>query len=177
MEEAGTEIQGDEPIEDTGQMCTVIDTTATAGAPARNHEIMVEDGRRMVYSFKHQSPVRMPFGHAMKFRHIESFIVKNEEGGRFEPNPVLPEGSATKLGNDEVVAKLEELGQPALYARAKAMAGSDKIKQSTKKADIIKFMIRVAKKAANVDAKNSDALEGIETTGMSAAEADALVND
>ena len=142
----------------------VVDSTAGANSPAREHEIQVGDGRRVVYSFKHQSPVRMPFDHAMRFRPMDSFIVLDDEGERYEPNPVTPPDAEIELAEDEVVARYEELTAEALFARAKELPGSDDLKRNSQKTEIIAFLVESSRSALVAEDEAGDGEgEGSET--------------
>lgn len=121
----------------------VTDTTCTPQFPSRTHHITYQ-GRPAQVTFEYGKALRLPFDAALKFLKEPAFIVIDPNTGeKFDPTPKAPEGvssAALELAADEVIAKLDELTQEALFLRAKQLDGSDHLKKGTPKTELIAFL-------------------------------------
>jgi hypothetical protein len=140
----------------------VTDTTCTPAYPTRTHDIMYQ-GRRAQVTFNYGNPLRLPIDVALKFLKDEAFVVTDEDGNQYDPTPKAPEaaGAEFKLAPDEIVAKLDELTQEALYLRAKQLNGSDHIKKGTPKTELVAFLAAQRLTEAKAAGKAKDDLDVI----------------
>lgn len=133
-------------------MYKVIDTSATAEAPVRVHDVMYS-GKIEKVTFKANEATELPQSLAMKFNQ-DGFIVMDENGETYKP-PVAKSEVVTKhLGEGEIVARLDELTVEALMARAALLPGGEKVKKSKK--ELIEFLTSAKPKSATA----SDAPRG-----------------
>jgi hypothetical protein len=104
----------------------VIDTSATADCPLRNHDIRIGDEIQTI-TFQQGAPTRLPFEIGMKFMK-DGFIVLDDDGEGVVPAPATTDETIRlRIGADEVVAKYEELTVSALMIRAAALPGGEKL--------------------------------------------------
>ncbi len=103
------------------------------------------------YELSAQSPCEMPLEDAYTFLIDPAFEVRDSRGRVIRPPSTKKvEGGRVSLAEDEVIAMIEELTKDALLKRCKRHEGSDDIKISTSKADMMDFLIAHARVAAEV---------------------------
>lgn len=113
----------------------VVDSSATAEHPIRNHEVMV-DGQVRQVDFRYGEPTVLPMNVAMKFRK-EGFKVSDFDGHEVKLNAVTDETVRIRIGDDEVVAKYDELSIDALQMRAVILPGGEKFLQGPIQKDAV----------------------------------------
>lgn len=123
----------------------VTDTTCAPHFPKRTHDIMYE-GRIAQVTFELGKPQPLPLDIAIKFLKDEAFqVIDPGTGKKYDPTPKQPEaagGASFQLAPDEIVAKLDELTQEALYIRVKQFPGTEEFKKGTPKEKLISFLAR-----------------------------------
>jgi hypothetical protein len=118
----------------------VLDTTATALNPVRNHE-QVMDGAIKVFTFHHGKPLPMSWPAAIRFLRHEAFKLTDKDGNlrEYQHRPKQPDelgaGERFKLGEDEVVARYGELSIKALYARTLELPGGEQFQANAFKSE------------------------------------------
>lgn len=140
----------------------VLDTTAvpdtqdSAGKTVtgtRTHEMLV-DGIVKSFKFEHGKPLLLPREVALKFLNIEAFKCVDAEGNPkpFRRPPRQPHelgaGEQFKLGDDETVARYDELSTPALQHRVVAMPGGERFVANPSRTDMIAFIVAARQVAA-----------------------------
>ncbi len=119
----------------------VLDTSATAESPKRAHDIIFNGSIERV-EFSHGKPKAMPFEMACKFM-LPGFIVKDEDGLDMGAPPVTVDAVKFQIGDDEIVAKYEELTVEALTLRALGRVGGEIFadsKRDTSRVELIAFL-------------------------------------
>jgi len=121
------------------EMATVIQKNLPPGAVA-NHQ--ARSGRTYPITSDSNKPCEVPLEDAYTFLIDEAFEVRGPDGKVITPpSNKKPDSGRLVLEEDEVVARLEELTQESLIKRAKRFAGSEVIKKTTAKDDIISFIL------------------------------------
>lgn len=148
----------------------VEDTNCSSRYPERAHEFIVNGDERQIHTFKYLEKLEMPIGAAMRFTVDEAFRVTDHDGKRFDPAPKLVDRSLPiEVGDDECIAKFEELTQHALLARAVVEPGSDEFHRSTKKDELCAFLTaRMVAKNAPADEDDPDAMTEEELAALDA---------
>lgn len=113
----------------------VTDSSATAEHPVRNHEVMV-DGQVRQVEFKYGEPTVLSMDVAMKFKK-DGFKIADFDGREVKPNAVTDETVRIRIGDDEVVAKYEELSIDALQMRAVVLPGGERFLQGPVEKDAV----------------------------------------
>ncbi len=107
----------------------VIDTTAVDGP--RVHEMIV-DGTIKKFTFQPREALELNLAVAVKFLKHEAFQLANEKGEAlpYDRRPKQPDelgaGEKFKLGENETIARYDELMTSALLQRALEMPGGEK---------------------------------------------------
>lgn len=128
----------DEVIPDT---LFVQDLTSKKPKEARVHQLIF-DGVTKDFPFLPNERVEMPFAHACKFLVDPAFVVTDHDGKRYVPSPKRVKASdIARLGPDQVIAGLNELGTEALYVRAVKFPDGEKLNRATSRAELIEFLI------------------------------------
>lgn len=106
------------------------------------HAVRIDD-TRYPYEFEGDKFTEMKDDeHGRRFAAADpAFIVIDEKGGRVMPKKAESGEGQFVLQPGEVVAHLEELTNAALAERARRINGGEKFNQSTKKADLVAFLI------------------------------------
>ena len=137
-----------------GSTLLVTDLTATSDHPTRNHEVIV-DGRVQKLVFQMGERMTLPFLTAIKFSQNPGFLVENMDYSLFQAPPSdvdeRDETPKIELGDDEVIARFDELIKGALVLRAQMLPGGEEITDRTGKDNVIEFLKRerLATKKAN----------------------------
>lgn len=121
-------------------MWSVIDTNAKEHS--RTHHPLGLG--RVTYVMSPGQPTSMPEAHAAKFLCDESFHVFDDAGRRVTSlrKPTDDEGEkGIQLADDEVIAKLDELGQEALLRRAHMQPGGEVFKKNARRDDLVEFLM------------------------------------
>lgn len=134
----------------------VLDTTATPDVRERSHDMMV-DGIVTPFKFEYGKPRELPYAIAVKFLRHSAFLLTDAKGSRlaYQRRPKQPDelgaGEQFKLGEDEVVARYDELSSHALQQRVLEMPDGDRFAENPKRDEMIAFIVaaRKAKEAAN----------------------------
>ena len=161
-----------------GNTLKVMDLTATADCPVRDHEMVVDD-RVQKFAFSMGEAKVMPYTTALKFSQNPGFEVSHMDDRPFvaPPSDVDERDEIPKISleDDEVIARMDELVKPALLVRAQII--DDTIKDSTGKDELVAFLKadRLAKKKANSSPDSSAGVGGSEA--MSDADLDGLFGD
>jgi hypothetical protein len=109
--------------------------TNQRGTDPRKHDVITklyEDAEPDIktYALYSDKPCEMPMEHAMRFLVDGSFRVLSPTGKRIMPVAKLDVSKPiSKLAEDEVVAKYDELSTEALYRRVKILPGSEGIEE------------------------------------------------
>lgn len=129
----------------------VLDTTAIN--EPRTHEQVV-DGVIRPFVFERGKPLPLPFAIASKFLVHEAFKLMNEKGEiiAWKRHPKQPDelgaGEKIKVGDDETIARYDELSNNALLQRAVVMPGGEKFAQGKDRPDrgaMISFITEATK--------------------------------
>lgn len=155
------------PPQDEDDVLYVIDTTAQPDSSngtiivsgSRSHDIVDANGKVTVYTFRYQTPTRMPFEHAAKFLRHEGFVRTDAEGNplpwmRAPKRPdELEAGEAFKLADDQVVAYVAELTDEALRRRIATLPGGEKYAKMDREMmiDAFEMLARKMREANTVD--------------------------
>lgn len=123
----------------------VVDPSAMPGGLARTHEMPTEAGIPTSYTFSYNTPLLVPFTHAMRFLSSGFHVAEDVEMTRaFEASRDAKEGhdghGVTRLRADEVIARLDELLFDALVARGAALPGGEILGRNTSKEEVIDFI-------------------------------------
>jgi hypothetical protein len=150
---------------DDREYLEVTDTTCSPTYPRRTHDIMVSGVIRQV-TFEIGQPQLLPIDVALRFLKDDAFVVTDPRTGKkYDPTPPQPDihsGAAFALASDEVVAKLDELTQEALFIRSKQMQGAEDIKKGTPKEKLISFLARSrAKTGTGAPSSRVDEMDAI----------------
>jgi len=159
--------------ENTQEFATVRQTSLPIDGKA-THE--ARSGK--AYELSRDEPSFMPLEDAYSFLVDSAFEVrsaerkKNEDHDPNDPDSkayiitegdiITPvsnkkvDGGRVELDEDEVVAKLNELTQDAILKRCKRLSGSESLKKSTKKVDLITFLIENKPKATYGQGRGSE---------------------
>lgn len=140
------------------RMLNVIDTTAVDGP--RTHEQIVE-GRKRLFTFEPGKPLPLEFPIAMKFLRHEAWKAIDDDGKEIAMlrRPKQPEelgaGEKFKLGDDETIARYDELSTHALLQRAVVLPDGEQFAKAETKPErlaLIEFIkkVAVAQKRANL---------------------------
>lgn len=122
------------------KQCLVIDSSATAEAPLRTHEVMV-DGKIVQVHFKHGEDTLLPYHVAMKFNK-DGFTVKDADGKTINQPPQTNDTVKSRLRADEIIAKYDELEVSALQMRAVIRPGGEKyVNGPVQKSVLIDFLL------------------------------------
>lgn len=125
----------------------VLDTTATTGP--REHEQVV-DGNIQSFTFERGKPHSLAQAVAVKFLKHAGFVRTDAQGKRIEYQraPKQPEelgaGERLVLGEDETVARYDELANGALLQRALELPGGEQFAKGAEKpsrAALITFIV------------------------------------
>lgn len=119
-------------------MFEVIDSSCTDVARVRTHEVRF-NGEIKSVTFKYGEKTMLPKPLALKFNK-DGFTVLDDAGDKYQPPVSVDALVSSKLQPGEVVARLEELTNPALYTRAIAMVGGEKLPKNAKKEELIEFL-------------------------------------
>lgn len=93
------------------------------------------------YELSSQEPCEMPLEDAYTFLVDPAFEVRDSRGRIIRPPSTKKvEGGRVLLEDNEVIANLEELTKDAMLKRCKRHEGSDDIKISTSKDDMVAFL-------------------------------------
>lgn len=128
----------------------VFDTNQRGEKP-RKHDVIVklyEDGQPDIktYDLYSDKPCEMPMEHAMRFLVDAAFKVITPAGKRIMPVPKLDLSKPiTRLADDEIVVKYDELSNEALYRRVKILPGSEDILGDDRVA-LVAFMVTYRQK-------------------------------
>lgn len=120
-------------------MFQVTDSSATMHYPTRVHEIIL-NGKVERITFNHGEPTLLPFEKAAKFQR-EGFTMLSEDGTELKRPSDTPPVVQLSIKSSEVVARLEELTQEALFLRASILIGGEKFGKNSNKKDMIAFLI------------------------------------
>lgn len=131
---------------DKDKLLRVYDTSATSECPERIHDVIV-DGILTRIKFTVGQPSILPYKVAMKFNQEGFIVTKNDDAETaLVPPPETDETIRMRIGDDEVVAKYEELTTSALKTRAVRIPGGEAcLSEDVKKQEVIAFL----KAAAN----------------------------
>lgn len=118
----------------------VLDTSATGESPVRSHDVFY-NGKIERVEFKFGQPTPMPFDLGCKFM-LPGFIVKDGDGLDMSAPPVTVDAVKFQIGDDEIVAKYEELTQEALMLRALGRVGGEQFadNHTATRAELITFL-------------------------------------
>lgn len=131
----------------------VLDTTAKPPCPTRTHEFLQADGTLKAYTFKQGESLELPAAEAAKFLKHPHFIVTDADGKVIKPLPKeAGQGvAAPALGEDEVIARYDELTADALVLRVNALPGGGSAKPAWKKDKLIATLKEARAQAANAE--------------------------
>ena len=146
-----------------------IDPSAVHGYPPRLHEIVV-DGKAHPYTFHPSVAVTMPRTHAMKFLKA-GFHVIDPKGNVMVNAPAGPDPHQTakfELGEEEVVARYDELTLEALLLRVNQMIGGERLQRTDGKDAMIAFLKadRIKREAVFKQRRNDGISSGGEVEDM-----------
>ena len=106
------------------KMFRVIDSSTTHECPERIHDVIV-DGQVTSVRFTLNVPTLLPEKTALKFM-VDGFSVVDAESGAVVPRPAFTDETVrNRIGEDEIVAKYEELTDEALQMRAVVLPGGE----------------------------------------------------
>lgn len=118
------------------------------GEKPRKHDVITKffdngvEPEVRTYDLYGDKPTPMPMEHAMRFLVDPAFRVESPQGKRI---PYVPKQDVskpiTRLGEDEIVVKYEELSRDSLFRRAKVLPGSEDIQQNTPVAAMVEFIM------------------------------------
>ncbi|KKL65181.1 hypothetical protein LCGC14_2157560 [marine sediment metagenome] len=149
----------------TEKLVAVTDTTCSPRYHTRKHEIIV-DGRTLEYEFKFAHATPMPFSHAMKFLHIQSFECRHPDGTLIPPLPNLAEqsnsGAAPVLRPSQVIAELDELSDDALVRRCNAISGGEQMSVTSGKDSLVRFLLNRETRKQEAEASKREAAVEVE---------------
>lgn len=136
----------------------VLDTTATAERPIRKHD-MVIDGLIRPITFEFGKPTALDQHVAIKFLKHDGFKLTDKDGNllKYEHRPKQPDelgaGEKFKLGENEVVARYDELTLASIFARACELPGGEQFAKQTKpdRGEMIAFIKATKKKMAEAN--------------------------
>lgn len=148
------------------EMYGVEDLNATRVGVERAHDIIVA-GEIITYPFRPRHSTKMPFAHAVKFLKNKAFRVTDASGKVYEPiAEAKPEARASlSIADDEVIARLDELTVESLAIRANALDGGEGFKKSSRKADIMAFLIERARQSRDPSARRAPGRGGDDDGG------------
>lgn len=121
----------------------VIDTTCPPGQTKTHAQIV--NGIERPYTFEHAAPLELPEPIAMKFLRIKEFIVTDHDGNQIEQVPEAPDQHSRKpfvLEDDQVVARLSELEDGALWKRCQQFPGGDKLGRAAGRGRFQDFLVK-----------------------------------
>jgi hypothetical protein len=134
----------------------IVDTNAHPDQPSadgtktikgsRVHEMMI-DGRKRAFVFEHGVPLAVEWPVAIRFLRDEAFRLVDENGEElpFQRTPKQPHeleaGQQFRLGDEETVARYEELHDEALRLRAMQIPGGERFGRSTNRDAMVEFIM------------------------------------
>jgi hypothetical protein len=154
------------------KLFNVYDTSATAQNPVRIHDL-VFDGVVEQVRFTYGEATKLPLSKALKFQKA-GFVVKDAEDVLIPTPSETPETVKTQLKVGEIIARYEELTNEALLLRVAILPGGEAFTRSSKKKELVDFLIESEKNRA----KPADPTRvNDEGEGMSPVELATLVPD
>ncbi len=128
----------------------VRDSSATAEAPKREHDVMVNGAIQRV-TFEYGKPTPLPYEVAIKFMQ-DGFTVSNDAGEEMHRPAKTDETVRIRINSDEIVANYSELTVNALIMRAALLPGGEKfVAGKDKRDDIVAFLKAAAAPAIEVE--------------------------
>jgi hypothetical protein len=109
----------------------VLDTSAAPENPSRTHEQII-DGGVQTFSFTYGKPTALPLAVATKFLRHDSFKLCDAQGRvvNYRRVPRQPDdlgaGEKFKLGDNETIARYDELTTSAILQRALELPGGER---------------------------------------------------
>lgn len=132
----------------------VYDSNALPGK-SRAHDVVLSIRGDKVITKTYQlfsdedQPCFMPRDHAMRFLKDKAFLVYDEDRELVEPIETKKETDVNVvLPSDEIIAKIEELSDVALFRRCKLLPNSEGIQEEKSSRDDMMDFIEAANKAA-----------------------------
>lgn len=121
------------------KLCRVIDSSCTSESPLRVHEVMYA-GEIKKIEFRYGQDTVIPYHLAVKFVK-DGFSVMDHDGSALDQPAFTDDTIKSRIGPDEVVAKLDELEVSALQMRAVILPGGEKFLQGpVQKEELIAFL-------------------------------------
>ncbi|TXH54899.1 MAG: hypothetical protein E6Q97_09940 [Desulfurellales bacterium] len=155
---------------DTLKKVLVRDSSCTATHPIRKHTVLV-NGEFIEVTFTYGQQTLLDFDVAMKFNK-EGFILLDPDSNREVTTPAqTDELIRIKIGEDEIVAKYEELTDTALKMRAAVIPGGEKmLLETVEREEVILFLMGARNDAdqpepepepqeSTIDAETADVVE------------------
>lgn len=135
----------------------VLDKTARPGPNgSRTHELIV-NGLPQQFTFDYTKTLDLPFAIAQKFLQHDNFVLVDESGNQIVPRRLpkqpheLGAGETLTMADDEVIARLDELNNAALLARAVTLKGGERFVDKPEREALIAFLVEERKKLAKMN--------------------------
>lgn len=167
-----------QPQERKDKMFEVFDLNQRGKEP-RKHEVIVrmhDNGQEPeveTYSLWSDKATKMPMEHAMRFLSDPSFKVVNPAGGRVAYVPkVDPSKPISKLADDELVVKYEELSRESLFRRVKVLPGSEDVKENASPKELAAFLVAWRKRMAGMTEGDRRVAEAMQSGNLGGAMTD-----
>lgn len=139
------------------KMLRVLDKTAKQGPGGERKHVLIINGLPKEFTFEFTKPLSLPFAEAQKFLQHDNFVLIDDNGNQIVPRRLpkqpheLGAGETLAMADDEVIARLDELNNAALLARAVLLKGGEQFVDKPERRALIDFLVGERQKSDKIN--------------------------